>query len=84
MSIYTDYTRSMLASITPDVRQHVAGVKLRDAWVYRVGKGHWEFHFREFYWHGSADDAFEARFKGWDAYLRKIGAPGYEIEGSAQ
>jgi hypothetical protein len=43
--------------------------KLTDAWVYKVGADHWEFHFGEFHWRGSADNRHEARAKGWAAWL---------------
>jgi len=53
---------------------------LNDAWVSKVGKDHWEFHFGSFYWHGSADNAYDARSKGWTSWLRKQGAEGYKME----
>jgi hypothetical protein len=74
------YGRLMLAEITPDVRKHVPGVRLRDAWVWCAGRDHWEFHYQDFYWHGSAGSAYEARYKGWDAYLAHLGVEGYKRE----
>lgn len=80
-----------LVLVHVDVKKHIPGVRLRDAWVYKVGKDHWEFHYTDtngaiakpngvtvagtptFYWHGSADNAYDARAKGWAAYLRKLG-----------
>jgi len=50
---------------------------IKSAWVYKVGKDHWEFHFGSYYWHGSADNAYDARAKGWSAWLAKNGATGY-------
>lgn len=94
-SIDVDYSRIVLQSVIDDVRQHIQGVKLRDAWVYKVGKDHWEFHYTDsagaslqpngskvsgqpsFYWQGSADNAFDARAKGWGAYLENLGVEGY-------
>jgi hypothetical protein len=43
-----------------------------DAWTTNVGRDHWEFHGPEnFYWHGRADNANDARAKGWNAWLKK-------------
>ena len=68
----SEYGRLVLAAIVPEVRKHVPGVKLREAWVWHAGRDHWEFHFHEFYWHGSAAGAYDARYQG-AAYLRSIG-----------
>jgi hypothetical protein len=44
----------------------------RDAWVHEASFGCWEFHGPpRFYWHGKADNAYEARHKGWMAWLEK-------------
>jgi hypothetical protein len=71
----------MLAEVSRDVRKHVPGITLMKAWVHSAGRGQWEFHFQEFYWHGSAADAYDARARGWSAYLAKLGAEGYKREG---
>lgn len=60
-----------------DVKKFRPGIKHREAWVYKVGKDHWEFHFGEYYWHGSAGNAYEARANGWSAWLEKNGVEGY-------
>jgi hypothetical protein len=53
---------------------------MQDAWVYKVGRDHWEFHGPDdYYWHGGACNAYEARYKGWCAWLRKEGAEGYSL-----
>jgi hypothetical protein len=69
----------MYAQIVPDVRKHVEGVRLTEAWVWCASRrrGHWEFHFRDFYWHGKADGAYDARYRGWAAYLESLGVEGY-------
>ena len=76
MSIETTFTRYLLAEAHKLVRKHAPHVKLRkDAWVYDLGRDHWEFHGPGgFYWHGSASNAYETRYKGWMAYLRHVGA----------
>jgi hypothetical protein len=57
------------------VKKHFPAIKVRSAaWTYHLGRGHWEFHGPErFYWHGSADNGWEARYKGWMAYLQHKG-----------
>jgi hypothetical protein len=50
---------------------------IKDAWVWHAGRGCWEFHgprtgdaeMPTYYWHGRADNAYEARYKGWMAWL---------------
>lgn len=64
------FTRSLLREATALVRSHFPDVKLRDAWVYRFNRDHWEFHGPDgFYWHGNADGAYHARYNGWMAWL---------------
>jgi hypothetical protein len=70
----TAFTRHMLRDTVQDVRKHCPEVKVKDAWVYHFGRDSWEFHGpAKFYWHGRAYNAYEARAKGWQAYLRHIG-----------
>lgn len=80
MSVYAAFERSLYQEVVKDVRKHVPGVRLREAWVWKAGRDHWEFHYGEFFWHGSASGAFEARAKGWSAYLTKQGVEGYKLE----
>jgi len=69
MSINMAFSRELLKQVLDEIRAYRKSTddrfafKLTDAWVHRVGTDHWEFHFGEFYWHGSADGAFEARTK---------------------
>ena len=75
MSINTAFSRELLKRVLEEVRAYRKSTgdrfafKLTDAWIYRVGTDHWEFHFGEFYWQGSAENAFEARAKGWSSWL---------------
>lgn len=75
MSINTAFSRELLKRVLNDVRAYRKSTgdrlafKLTDAWIYRVGTDQWEFRFGEFYWRGSADNAFEARAKGWSSWL---------------
>ncbi len=95
MNLNVVYGRTVLADILPDVRKHIPGVRLKDAWVWHAGRDHWEFHYTDsvgasvkpngtpihgqptFYWHGRASGAYEARAKGWAAYLERLGVEGY-------
>lgn len=77
MSIDTAFQRATYAEIVMDVRKFDPHVNLREAWVYKVGRDHWEFHYKDFYWHGGAGGAFDARANGWSAYLAKQGVEGY-------
>lgn len=71
-NINVAFCREALKSIVADVRKLLPGVKLNDAWVYHLSNGRWEFHYESYYWQGSADNAYEARFKGWEAYMSKM------------
>lgn len=74
--INISFCRALLAQANALVKEHFPETKLRggDAWTYNLGRDHWEFHGpAEFYWHGSAGNAYEARYKGWMAWLRHRG-----------
>lgn len=78
----TVITRAEMTLTHADVRKCIPGIKVsKAAWVHKGPIGDsWEFHVLpnarlglvEFYWHGSAYDAYEARAKGWNAYLTKF------------
>jgi hypothetical protein len=69
--------RHLLGQIAKDVKDHFPTVRvIKDAWVWHAGRSHWEFHGpalkdgdSEFYWHGRAGNAYDARYKGWCAWL---------------
>jgi hypothetical protein len=70
MDVNVAFCRHLLKLTLEDVRKADPDVKLRDAWVYHYsGTDDWEFHFGDFYWHGSADNAYDARAKGWESWL---------------
>ena len=75
MSVNTAFSRELLKRVLDDVRAYRTSTgdrfafKITDAWVYKLGRHHWEFHFGMFYWHGSAGNGYEARAKGWRAWL---------------
>lgn len=78
--IDTMFGRTLLAQVVPAVRAN--GYKpVKDAWVWNAGRDHWEFHGPgEYYWHGNASNAYEARYKGWVAFLA---SKGIDADGSA-
>jgi hypothetical protein len=75
MNTNTAFSRELLKQVLEHVRAYRKSTgdrfafKLTDAWIYKVGTDRWEFYFGNFCWHGSADDAFEARAKGWSSWL---------------
>lgn len=73
-AINAAFIRGLLKLTTSDVRTRCPEVKISAAWVYGYGRGQWEFHGPdEFYWSGRAYNAYDARAKGWQAYLRSVG-----------
>lgn len=70
------FSRALLAQILSAIRDK--GYRpVKDAWVWHAGRGHWEFHGpNNYYWHGRADNAYEARYKGWSAFLASDGIMG--------
>jgi len=76
MNINTSFTRAILAETHRQVREACPEIKhpMKAAWVWnggRPGRGNWEFHGPDdFFYHvGSVLDAYEARSRGWEAYL---------------
>jgi hypothetical protein len=70
------FSRYLLGQGHALVKEHFPDLNLRSRswWVYCVGRDHWEFHGPdEFYWHGSATNAYEARYKGWMSWLERKG-----------
>lgn len=73
------FCRKLLELVHVDVRKHYLTVKcenigvrklLQLAWVWKDGRDCWEFHGPgNYYWHGRADNAYDARAKGWNAWL---------------
>lgn len=78
MDINVSFCRTLLRSVMKDINPVTTVAERKSAWVYHFGRGHWEFHGPdEFYWDGRADNAYDARAKGWLAWwesLEKEGA----------
>jgi hypothetical protein len=71
--INISFCRALLSAVHRDVKAFAPEINLqKDAWVWCAGRDHWEFHGpkNDFYWHGGADNAYDARAKGWSAWLR--------------
>lgn len=66
------FCRMLHTRVMVDVKQVTTSTERDAAWAYNFGGGHWEFHGpKGFYWHGEADNAYDARAKGWGAYLKE-------------
>lgn len=66
------FCRAMLALVMRDVREVTTAQERKAAWVYKTDRRSWEFHGpHAFYWYGTAGNAFDARYKGWSAWLAK-------------
>jgi len=72
MNIDTLFSRQLLKLAHRAVKSNFPTVKLKGAWVWTDGRSHWEFHGPDqFYWNGRAGNAYDARYKGWMAWLTK-------------
>jgi hypothetical protein len=67
------FCRRLLSNMQCEPTFRRLGKKLfKDAWVWNAGRDHWEFHGPDdFYWHGRASNAYDARYQGWSAWLDK-------------
>lgn len=75
MNINLQFSLQLYKQVVPIIKKHFPKTRtMQDAWTYDLGRGHWEFHGPDkFYWHGSADNAYDCRYKGWMAWLRYKG-----------
>lgn len=86
--INIDFSRAMLSLLHAELRELGAklpdgkpvNVWGKQAWAYHYGRDEWELHVTagnkdgtNFYWHGSADNGFDARYKGWSAWAKAAG-----------
>lgn len=74
MDINVAFCRELLRRLEPEVKaiNPTISVWRRPSWVYQYDRSQdWEFHFGDFYWYGRADNAFDARWQGWSAWLEE-------------
>lgn len=69
------FCRSLLNEAHALVKKHFPRQNVKiSAWTYNLGHGRWEFHGPDkFYWYGRASNAYDARYKGWIAWLTHKG-----------
>lgn len=69
------FCRGLLKEVMVDVARHTTPQQLKEAWAWKTpGIRGVEFHGPDgFYWHGSADCLWEAKSKGWEAWMVEKG-----------
>ncbi len=71
------FSREVLKETMVDIKRVTSPKERKDAWVWKSQFGSWEFHGPEgYYWFGDADNAYDARAKGWTAWWEKIKSDG--------
>lgn len=65
--VHVRLTELAIKHVRPDlIRCNI----MKSAWVWSGDRRNWEFHGPDqFVWHGRAHNAYEARAKGWQAWL---------------
>lgn len=64
------FSRLLMVATHKDARAAGYRTPMRSAWVWKYGRQNYEFHGPDdFYWYGTATNAYEARSKGWSALL---------------
>ena len=73
MSFNIEFCRVLYRQIMEDVRREVPPEIVKEAWVYNFHDGRFEFQIpsQDFYWYGQADNAWDAKTKGWESYLSR-------------
>lgn len=76
------FCRKLMQLAHRDVKAAAPHINLRTAaWVWKDGRQCWEFHGpQNFYWHGRADNAYDARAKGWNKWLEEYTRDRPELE----
>jgi hypothetical protein len=77
------FCRSLLKSAIKEVRLHFPDIKVSEAGVVGPSFNQYLFEYmhngERFAEYVSAENAFEARYKGWNLFLRRY-VPGYDAE----
>ncbi len=69
-NINVEFSRELLKVVLQEVKAAFPDIKVSEAWVYKYNDGRWEFHGpNKYYWYGRADNAYDARYKGWVSWL---------------
>lgn len=66
------FCRRLLSLTLREVTPMTTVAERKSAWVYQHSgfRNSWEFHGPDdFYWDGTADNAYHARARGWNAWL---------------
>jgi hypothetical protein len=71
-----DYCRRILKLTISALKFKHPEADLKKAWVIKTSSltasPMWEFHYGDFFWCDSADNAYDARAKGWLAWMRRV------------
>lgn len=71
------FCRLLLTQLVAEFKTEFPHIRVtKHGWVICAGfRGHWEFHAEgpagKYYWNGHADNAYEARYKGWSAWAER-------------
>lgn len=86
VDINISFCRELLRLTLKDVAAYTTSTQRKNVSVLKSGTTNKPWFLVEglpeplTYWEGSADNAYHARHKAWNAWLRKKGAPNYFIE----
>lgn len=67
------FCRTLLRVVMDDIKKVTSAQERKDAWVWKLGRGQWEFHGPDgFYWYGNADNTYDARATGWQKWWDRL------------
>lgn len=67
------FSRHLLSIVLRDLAKVTSVAERKDAYVYDSYGDNWEFHGPDnFYWHGIADNAYDAKVNGWQAWWAEL------------
>lgn len=79
------FESELLKHVVSEIRTKYPDVDVKKAWVIKSGR-QWEFHYPGFYWNGRAENSYDAKAKGWEAFMRRrergVGNP--EMDGATK
>ncbi len=73
-NINVTFCRLLYQQVISQVKKEFPEVKIRDAYVLKMDRGRWEFQYppTKTYWYGQADNAWDAKVKGWETFLYQM------------